>query len=104
MSDRDRLAAVIYEHFSCTVDCECDCGWKPESLTNDLTEYSEHVADALIAAGVTMPAAEPNPEHYRTGSTGVPYSVDKLRTMWPVCKCGSVVPDISQHIAEVTHD
>lgn len=39
-------------------------------------------------------------EHYQTDSTGVPFSVDPVRTMWPRCKCGAVVPDIDAHIAE----
>ncbi|MCV7434834.1 hypothetical protein [Mycolicibacterium bacteremicum] len=41
-------------------------------------------------------------EHYQTDSTGVSYSVDPTRTMWPRCKCGAVVPDMDAHIAEVS--
>lgn len=59
MSERDRLAAELLRHQHGTH--KCSCGW--EAAESDWmpgeTGYGpakRHIADALLAAGVTMPA------------------------------------------------
>jgi hypothetical protein len=56
MSDRDRLAAAFGFHKIDRVEGGeylCRCGWREYGIKG---EWDIHVADALLAAGVTMPA------------------------------------------------
>lgn len=63
MSDRDRIAAVLRDHFVISARAGTDsveacggCGWQEhEGLGDDI---QSHQADMLIAAGATMPAPQ----------------------------------------------
>lgn len=56
MTERDVIAGVLGPH--CGIDSDwCSCGWKQTAQQeSEGYMWEHHVTDALIAAGVTMPA------------------------------------------------
>ena len=45
---RDRIAAVLYDHWS-TYGNDCECGWNCAKELSFSANYEAHVADAVIA-------------------------------------------------------